>query len=263
MPLHLFPIISRSPGMSDPAGNHKTVWLLALAGAAVALLLGLAVWKLCRGAVRAATAGVAAIRQSFTAEQLTSRFISAIPEITRELNLEVATIEQTETFERSEGKTALWGLLDLGTNQAGIRVPVTYRYHIQLADRWFLEAQGEVLRVQAPGIRASLPPAPHTDGLVASTARGWGRFPPDALLAQLHKEITPTLSLHAQDPRRIALVRESCRASVEAFVRTWVEAENRKLGLPGFKRIEIRFADEATIPPTTSPQHQIERKRLP
>ena len=61
----------------------------------------------------------------FSQEHITETFISALPTLTRELNLEVATSRQTETFERTESKTLLWGWLDLGTNVASLRVPVT------------------------------------------------------------------------------------------------------------------------------------------
>jgi hypothetical protein len=50
----------------------------------------------------------------FTNENITVRFVAAIPTITRELNLEVATATQTETFTQSSSKTLLWGLVDLG-----------------------------------------------------------------------------------------------------------------------------------------------------
>ena len=58
--------------------------------------------------------------------------MSALPTITRQLNLEVATTHQVEVFERIDTKRLLWGWIDLGTNVALLRVPVTYRYHIKL-----------------------------------------------------------------------------------------------------------------------------------
>ena len=46
--------------------------------------------------------------QPFTDENLTERFISTIPEITRELNLELATATFNETFTRKSQLTTLW-----------------------------------------------------------------------------------------------------------------------------------------------------------
>jgi hypothetical protein len=45
-------------------------------------------------------------------EDITHTFISAIPTLTRELNLEVATTEQVETFDSSHTEKVLWGLVN-------------------------------------------------------------------------------------------------------------------------------------------------------
>ena len=95
----------------------------------------------------------------FSAQRITQTFVAALPSLTRELNLEVATSRQVEFFERRDQKSTLWGLLDLGTNTAQIRVPVTYRYHLRLAEPWRLEAKNGHLIVHAPAVRPSLPPA--------------------------------------------------------------------------------------------------------
>jgi hypothetical protein len=78
-------------------------------------------------------------------EQITQSFLAAIPRITRQLNLEIATSTQTEVFEGTQGKTALWGALGLGTNLVQIHLPVTYRYHACLREPWKLEVRGKVL----------------------------------------------------------------------------------------------------------------------
>ncbi|MFM2294337.1 MAG: hypothetical protein RLZZ350_750 [Verrucomicrobiota bacterium] len=78
----------------------------------------------------------------FTDHNLTQRFVSAIPELTKELNLELATAEQVETFTQTDELIVLWGFLDMGTNVAQVRVPVTYRYHVQLRDAWQLSEPG-------------------------------------------------------------------------------------------------------------------------
>jgi len=67
---------------------------------------------------------------SFNDENLTERFISAIPELTQELNLELATATFNETFTKQSDLTTCWGLIDLGTSTVQVQVPVTYRYHL-------------------------------------------------------------------------------------------------------------------------------------
>jgi len=184
----------------------------------------------------------------WSSQQITQTFISAIPSMTRELNLELATSTQTEILAKSDTKSMLWDWLNLGTNEAEIRVPTTYRYHLRLREPWKLELVGNNLVVVAPAIRASLPPAIHTDQMEFQSSRGWCRGSPKELLDKLHRELTPALSATANDPRRIGLVRETCRQAVAEFVQRWLEGEAR--WRPGaFTAIQVRFADEEELPP--------------
>jgi hypothetical protein len=177
----------------------------------------------------------------FTDENLTDRFISAIPELTQELNLELATATFNETFTRESHRTTFWGLLDLGTSTAQVQVPVTYRYHLCLRDNWHLEIKQRRLIVHAPVIKPSLPPAIHTDRLTTIAVRGWARGPTTSLLAELQQSLTPTLSQFAGDDRHLELVRPQCRASVAEFVRIWLEREGQTAR---FTTIVVLFADE-------------------
>ena len=181
----------------------------------------------------------------FGGEQITETFIAAIPSLTQELNLEVASSKQTEVFERSENKS-FYGL-DLGTNIVRLSVPVTYRYHIRLSETWRLEVIGSTLHVCSPPIRCGIPPSIHTDELNEITTRGWARGTPEKLAEELRHNLTPTLIEYANDVRRVDLVRDTCRRCVGEFIKRWLEGENR--WRPGsFTAIAVRFADEAAIP---------------
>jgi hypothetical protein len=184
----------------------------------------------------------------FSQENITQTFIAALPTLTREMNLEVASSKQTEVLERSNEKLFLG--IDLGTNHARMTVPVTYRYHIRLYDPWELRiGAGGTLIVCAPEIRCSLPPAIHTDEVKESTARGWARASPMGLLEELRRDLTPILCRYANDDRRIELVRDTCRQSVAEFIRRWLETEGR--WRPGkFTAIHVKFATESFVPST-------------
>jgi hypothetical protein len=184
----------------------------------------------------------------FTDADITQRFVSSLPELTAELNLEVATVRQVETFTRSDQRSLLWALLDLGTNTVQVSVPVTYRYQIPLREAWHLKAEGSLVIVQAPALRAALPPAIHTDQLVTLSVRGWARGSTASLRLGLERQITPSLNRSADDPRRLNLVRDTCRRSVVAFVRLWLEREGQ-WGAAAFSQIEVKFADELAGPP--------------
>lgn len=126
--------------------------------------------------------------------------MSSLPELTAELNLELATVRQVETFTRSDQRSWLWGLVDLGTNTVQVSVPVTYRYHVPLREHWQLKIQGNLVSVQAPALRAALPPAIHTDQLVTLSVRGWARGSTASLRLGLERQITPLLNQSADEP---------------------------------------------------------------
>ena len=179
--------------------------------------------------------------KSFNDENLTERFISAIPELTQELNLELATATFNETFTKQSDLMTCWGWVDLGTSTVQVQVPVTYRYHLRLRERWQLELKQRRLIVHAPVITPSLPAAIHTDRLTTLVVRGWARGSTGSLLAELQQSLTPTLNQFAGDARHLELVRPQCRASVAEFVRLWLEREGQAACITN---ITVRFADE-------------------
>ena len=194
--------------------------------------------------------------QPFTTENLTERFVSAIPELTRELNLELATATFNETFSKQSDRTTCWGLVDLGTSIVQVQVPVTYRYHLCLRDVWQLELKERRLVVHAPVIKPSLPPAIHTDRLTTLAVRGWARGSTSELLVELQQSLTPTLNQFAGDTRHQALVRPQCRASVTEFVQLWLEREGSASRV---NQIEVVFADERQLTDKLQPSTRKEK----
>jgi hypothetical protein len=187
----------------------------------------------------------------FSAQQITRTFVAALPNITRELNLEVATTRQVEFFERTNHRAILG--VSLGTNVARLRLPVTYRYHLRLADPWRLEVEGNHLIVHAPVLRASLPPAIHTDEMEVHAERGWCRSAPDDLLRELHRDVTPLITQWAGNEQHLGMVRETARLQVAEFIRRWLEGESQ-WGPQSFTTITVRLGGEALPPaePTRS-----------
>ncbi len=187
---------------------------------------------------------------AFSTETLTEKFISGIPEIhsTGMGNLELATADAVETFNRSDKKYTGWGWVYLGESVAQVRVPVTYRYHLQLGDSWKLEEAGSSCIVQAPRIRPSLPPAIHTDKMEAKSASGWARFDKHEQLAALERSMTPTLNEQAADSRHVNLAREECRKTVAEFVKKFLLRED-KWRSDRLTSIKVIFENE---PPTSA-----------
>jgi hypothetical protein len=243
-------------------------WPLAILGVGVLALLGwlASLWLFQRAYERTltgsgqvlerATQEAGAIAAKFRTGTITHTFEAAIPQISGvgSGNLELATAEQVETFRAEDAKSVLWDWIYLGRTVSELRVPVTYRYHLRLADPWHLETAGQTCIVYAPTIRPSLPPAIHTDRSEKRSDAGWARFNAREQMDALEKTVTPTLVQYASDPRHLALVREECRKTVAAFVRTWLLQEDhwRK---DRFHTIKVIFPDEpvqeaAQMPPT-------------
>ena len=140
----------------------------------------------------------------------------------------------------------------LGKTVSEISIPVTYRFHLHLRDRWQLDVVGNTCVVRAPAIRPSLPPAIHTEGMQKRSDAGWARFDAREQMAELEHTLTPRLTRHAGDPRRLALVREECRKTVAEFVRDWLLREDHWRH-DRFSSIKVVFADEPNAKPELAP----------
>ena len=228
----------KEPSINNP---HLTP-IIITGGAALAAIIALSRAKYSKPTP--VTANSPATK--WTNETITSSFVAAIPEITSEINLELATATQTEVFTKTSS-WILWGLFDLGTSTVQIRVPVTYRYHLRLREPWRLEVQGRRVVVYAPAFRPSQPPAIQTNNLEKLSVRGWCRGGTGTLMDQAQKEITPILMGYASDVRHLHLVRGQCRQSAAEFVKLWLERE-RQWGGNGLAEIQIIFPSEEDAP---------------
>ncbi len=198
------------------------------------------------------------IAAKFRQQHITETFLSALPTLARTPggSLELATATATETLTRADERTIAWDMIYLGKTVSEISVPVTYRYHLNLRDPWKLDVAGNTCVVRAPAIRPSLPPAIHTDQMQKRSESGWARFDAREQMAELERSLTPRLTRHAGDPRRLALVREECRKTVAEFVRDWLLKEDhwRK---DRFSTIKVVFADEPGDPSLVLPVLQL------
>ncbi len=213
------------------------VWTLRSAGQAAERL---------GGSVEAAGERIADIGERFRTGTITQTFLSSIPRIhgTGLGNLELATTEITELLSVTDERRILWDWVSLGETASEIRVPVTYRYHLRLADTWQVDISEQTIVVHAPAIRASLPPAIDTETMTKRTEQSWLRFNGQDQLEQLERSLTPTLERFAQDGPHLDLVREQCRRTVAGFVRAWLLSENQ-WGADRFRSIVVVFPDES------------------
>lgn len=260
---------ARDPSSTDPSSPRKASsaqsdaqpspwvglllgfrWPLALI--VVALLIFLVYRETLRqgeavvtGTVDALARGAENVTRNLLTGNVTESFLAAIPKIQNSGGgkLEVATAEAVETFQRSDERRVLWDAFSLGTTVSEIQVPVTYRYHLRLEDPWRIEVAGPICTVYAPPIRATQPPAIHTEGMRKRVQEDMLRFDGDDQMAKLEKSITPRLRQMAQNPQHIDLVRDKARETVVQFVRQWLQLEDQ-WGDDGIQVIQVIFPDE-------------------
>lgn len=184
----------------------------------------------------------------FRTGQITETFRSSIPTVksTGGDILEVAVAQNEESLSRSDERRIGWDWVYLGTTVAEIRVPVTFRYHIRLSDEWRLASRDQLCVVMAPRLRASLPPAIHTDRLEQRAESGWARFDKEEVLQSMRSELTLQMSRRAVEPAHLALVREAARQSVGAFVKNWLLREGQ-WETNRFNSVMVVFPDEVKV----------------
>lgn len=243
---------SGQPPADEPASLRRRgtgcLVTTASAGVAALILAGLLIWKM--------FGFLGGLPSKFLNQHITQTFreeyVKVIP--TKGDILELATLEMTETLTAYDMKTAFGDLVYLGTTVSEIKVPTVYRYHLKLSDEWKLSVNGNVCTVLAPAIRPSLPPAIRTEGMEKKSEAGWLRFNAGEHLAQLEKNLTPTLEKRAGTPHRINQVREGARKAVAEFVRQWLLKE-QQWNQESVAAIVVRFPDEEsreTLVPTVS-----------
>jgi hypothetical protein len=190
-------------------------------------------------------AGLERAARGLLTGDVTQRFLSSIPEVRapRAGNLELAVVDTVEELERRDERRAFWDLVPLGTATVGLRVPVTWRYHVPMAGRWHAEVTDGVLRVRAPRLRPSQPPAVHTDRIERRVEADWLRFDAPERLAELERALTPILAVRAGDRRHLALAREPARRALGEFAQGWLVREGA-WEPDAVRAIVVRFADE-------------------
>lgn len=155
--------------------------------------------------------------------------------------LEVSTVTATESFEQATAFSALG--IDLGKTTARIRVPATYRYHVELAPEWRFIRKDKTFVAIAPAVKPSLPVAIDTAKLEGESFGKWSILTGDTQVAALQKSITATLGQRASAQKYIDLQREHARKTLTEFVQKWVLSQDKWKADNGYS-VRVFFADE-------------------
>jgi hypothetical protein len=254
------------PTPPSPAGRRPRIsgclWTLLLLGLFFCGVGGVLMWKF-EDWTKAGFSWLGDLPARMISQDLTQTFRQSITEITSTEGdvLEVAVMRTDETVSRQDGKSVFNNMLSLGTTISEIRTPVVYRYHIKLSDPWRLRIEGSRCVVEAPALRPSLPPAIETQGMEKRSEAGWLRFNAAENLAQLERDLTPTLQQRAGEKSNLNLVREPSRKSIGEFVQKWLLKQNDPNAVK-IDSIVVVFPDEVTKPgqtPPTAPAMELHR----
>jgi hypothetical protein len=240
--------------MEDSKPQKQFPWATAILAAAAVIIaaFGLVAFLRTGQAVKDAAdkmlAVGPAVARNFMTGNITHTFQESIPHITSTQGdvLELAISRSQETFRREDELRIGWDWVYLGTTVVEIRVPVTYRYHLRLSDRWQLAARDQVCVVRAPSIHASLPPAIDTTRMEKRAESGWARFDKYDQLTELERSLTGILVQRSMDRDHLQLVREACRKSVAEFVMKWLMREGQ-WRRDRFAAIIVVFPDELPV----------------
>lgn len=155
--------------------------------------------------------------------------------------LEVSTIKVSESFQSgsldSNFRDSIW------KTATQIRVPVVYRYHIELAPEWKILLREKTFIVIAPAVKPTLPVAIETTKIEKRSSGAWSFFSGNSLLDKLERSISPTLAARAGSSKYIFLQREASRKTVTEFVEKWLVTQEQWKSAASFP-IHVYFSDE-------------------
>jgi hypothetical protein len=230
----------------------------------LALLLGAGLWTLHRmtafpGAtfregtalVRELGGQAVTVARAFREGTMRQEFLSHATALTGTSRLQVATLNQGETFQRSERDNIAWGLIALPKVVVQAQAPVEYTYYLDLQAPWEFRQEGKAITVLAPPIHANTP-ALDVSALTFYTLEGSVWRDENAVRERLRESLTATLRKRSRENER--LVREICRQKVAGFVEQWL---GEKFGDGGDYRVKVVFPDEV---PTETVEKAVENR---
>lgn len=165
--------------------------------------------------------------------------------------LEVTTIKSSEAFGVSKHHTVLG--IPVGATVSRIRVPATFRYHVELAREWKILLRDKTFVVIAPMVKPSLPVAIDTARLEKESSGVWSVLTGNPQLDQLQRSITQQLGVRAASPSYVQFQREEARKTVKEFVAKWLVTQQEWKATSGYP-IKVYFADEPIQALQTMPQ---------
>lgn len=179
------------------------------------------------------------IASAFKTGTVTTSFASYASEVRGSSFLQVATLRQTEVFERKDEAALFWGQLALPDVVVEARAPVEYTYFLDLKEGWGFTLDGQTVVVKAPALRNNAP-AVDVSALRYEIRKGSVLRDEAAVIEKLRQGLTELSRQRAS--QHTALVRETARRQTEEFVLAWLK---ERFSDAGGLRAKVSFAGEA------------------
>jgi hypothetical protein len=219
---------SVSPPVAPRSGWPRVVFWLGL----MALLVGAGLWVFHRvtsmpGAaldkgvslVKELGNQAATVARAFQEQTVRQEFLSSAVTLTGTSRLQVATLEEHETFRRKESDSIAWGVIALPSIVVQADVPVEYGYFLDFNGRWEFAQTDGVVTAYAPSIQPNTPAA-DISKLTFYTLEGRVWQDDKAVRERLQGSLSAALRERARE--HVPLVREIARRQVQTFVEKWL-----------------------------------------
>lgn len=161
----------------------------------------------------------ASVAHAFREQNIRQEFLSSAITLTGTNRLEVATLQEHETFRRKESDSLAWGLISLPNIVVQADVPVEYGYYLDFNSPWEFQQQDNVVTAYAPVISPNTPAA-DISKLSFYTLEGHKWQDDKSVRDRLQGTLTP--ALHERSVEHIPMVKEIARRQVQTFVQKWL-----------------------------------------
>jgi hypothetical protein len=189
----------------------------------------------------------ATVARAFHEQTVRQEFLSSAATLTGTSRLQVATLQEHETFRRKETDSLAWGVIPLPAIVVQADLPVEYGYYLDFNGSWEFAQKDNVVTACAPLIQPTTP-APDVSKLTFYTLEGHIWQDDKAVRDRLQG--TLSIALHGRAVEHIPQVRELARRQVQSFVEKWL-ADSFSDGRDF--QVNVVFPDERSRPLAEGP----------
>ncbi len=250
-----------SPDFSPYSARSRWPWvvlILGLAVLAVVVVLGTverithapaAALEQGTGLIKEAGKQAATVAGAFRQRNVREEFLSSSTSLSGTKRLQVATLQEHETFRRREQDSAVWGLISLPAIVVQADVPVEYTYYLDFDGTWDFVRKDDEVTVHAPPILANAP-APDISKFTLYTVEGHVWQDDKGVRGRLQGSLSAALRNRAAE--HVPLIREMARRQLATFVEKWMAtsfSDGKEFHVKVLFADEKEGAKEGTLPP--------------